>query len=98
MAIAIIAIVIGLVIVVLAVGTPYFLTHRRMRNQHDSAEAQAYAEATGRSREQIGASHPGQPLDGGDAADRWRSVQAGVDPETGETARAGGNDLPGDPR
>jgi hypothetical protein len=33
---------IGLVIVVLAVGIPYFLTHRRMREPHDVSDSRAY--------------------------------------------------------
>jgi len=32
----------GLVIVILAVGIPYLLTHKRMRSPHDHSEAQAY--------------------------------------------------------
>jgi hypothetical protein len=33
---------IGLVIVALAVGIPYFLTHRRMREPHDVSDSRAY--------------------------------------------------------
>jgi hypothetical protein len=34
--------VIGLAILVLAVGVPYFLTHRRMRDPHDTSDSRAY--------------------------------------------------------
>jgi len=37
--------VIGLAIVALAVGIPYFLTHRRMREPHDVADSHAYLRA-----------------------------------------------------
>jgi hypothetical protein len=36
---------IGLVIVALAVGIPYFLTHRRMRDPHDVSDSRAYLRA-----------------------------------------------------
>jgi len=37
-------IMIGLVIVVLAVGIPYFLTHRTMHEPYDRSEGRAYLE------------------------------------------------------
>lgn len=37
--------VIGLVIVVLAVGIPFFLTHRRMREPRDVSDSRAYLRA-----------------------------------------------------
>ena len=37
--------VIGLVIVALAVGIPYFLTHRRMREPRDVSDSRAYLRA-----------------------------------------------------
>lgn len=33
---------IGLVIAAVAVGIPYFLTHRRMREPHDVSDSRAY--------------------------------------------------------
>jgi hypothetical protein len=36
---------IGLVIVASAVGIPYFLTHRRMRDHHDVTDSHAYLRA-----------------------------------------------------
>ena len=33
---------IGLVIVAVAVGIPFFLTHRRMREPHDVSDSRAY--------------------------------------------------------
>jgi hypothetical protein len=87
MSAAVIATLIGLLIVILAVGTPYWLTHRHMRSQHDPAELQAYAEATHRSPEKIAAGAPSPGFDAGSSAGRqWRASHAGVDPETGEPA------------
>jgi hypothetical protein len=39
------ALVIGLAIVVLAIGIPFFLTHKRMREPHDVADSRAYLRA-----------------------------------------------------
>jgi hypothetical protein len=39
------ALVIGLAIVVLAVGIPFFLTHKRMREPHDVSDSRAYLRA-----------------------------------------------------
>ena len=79
------AALIGLVIVILAVGIPYWLTHRHMRPQHDPNEIQAYQEATGRPGEVIGAGKPSRTFRGAtDAGRRWRAAHAGVHPETGE--------------
>jgi hypothetical protein len=36
------SLVIGLVIVVLAVGIPYFLTHRRLRHPRDVSDSHGY--------------------------------------------------------
>jgi len=83
----VLSIVLGLLIIVLAIGIPYWLTHRHMRPQHDAGEAQAYLEATDRTAEQVAAGEPGRPLsDGGRAAANWQAAHAGVDPETGEPA------------
>ena len=38
-------IIIGVVIVVLAVGIPYLYTHKRMREPYDAADSQAYLRA-----------------------------------------------------
>jgi hypothetical protein len=35
----------GLAIVILAVGIPYLLTHKGMRNPHDTSEGQQYLRA-----------------------------------------------------
>ncbi|HUC27281.1 MAG TPA: hypothetical protein VMA73_31685 [Streptosporangiaceae bacterium] len=81
------AMLLGLLIVVLAVGIPYWLTHRHMRPQHDPAELQAYARATDRSAEKIAAGAPSRGFDSGSRAGReWQAAHAGVDPETGEPA------------
>ena len=42
------SLVIGLVIVDLAVGIPFFLTHRRMREPRDVSDSHAYLRARGR--------------------------------------------------
>jgi len=77
----------GLLIVIAAIGVPYWLTHRHMRPQHDPAEMRAYAEATDRSTEKIAAGVPGRRFDHGSHAARdWSAAHAGLDPETGEAA------------
>ena len=55
MTVALAAVIGGLVIVLLAVGIPYWLTHRRMSAQDDRAESAAYLEATGRTAEDVAA-------------------------------------------
>ena len=85
MSVAVGATLLGLLIVILAIGVPYWLTHRHMRPQHDPTEMQAYAEATGRSAEKIAAGVPSRGFDHESSAGReWRAAHAGVDPETGE--------------
>jgi hypothetical protein len=85
------AVLLGVLIVVLAVGIPYWLTHRHMRPQHDPAEMQAYAKATDRSAEKIAAGVPGRGFDPGSRAGReWSAAHAGVDRETGEPAPISG--------
>jgi len=39
-------VLIGVVIVALAVGIPYFMTHRRMREHHDVSDSRYYLRAT----------------------------------------------------
>jgi hypothetical protein len=41
--------VIGLAIVALAVGIPYFFTHKRMRSPHDVSDSRGYLRARRRS-------------------------------------------------
>jgi hypothetical protein len=87
MSAAIGATLLGVLIVVLAVGIPYWLTHRHMRPQHDPAEMRAYAKATDRSAEKIAAGVPGRGFDQGSRAGReWSAAQARLDPETREPA------------
>lgn len=77
------ATLLGLLIVVLAIGIPYWLTHRHMRPQHDPAEMQAYANATDRSAEKIAAGAPSRGFDTGSRSGReWQAAHAGTDPET----------------
>jgi hypothetical protein len=49
-------IIIGLVVVALAVGIPYLLTHQAMRDPHDLSDSHAYIEAKRRWRRQRSAS------------------------------------------
>ena len=43
-------VIIGIVIVALAVGIPYFMTHRRMREHHDVSDSRHYLRARRKSR------------------------------------------------
>jgi hypothetical protein len=43
-------VLIGVVIVALAVGVPYFMTHRRMREHHDVSDSRYYLRARRKSR------------------------------------------------
>ena len=43
-------VLIGVVIVALAVGIPYFMTHRRMREHHDVSDSRYYLRARRKSR------------------------------------------------
>jgi hypothetical protein len=82
----VIATLIGLLIVIVAVGIPYWLT-QHMRSQHDLGEMEAYAKATDRSADNIAAGAPSRGFDHGSRAAReWSAAHAGVDPETGERA------------
>lgn len=56
----IVSVVIGLIIVLAAVGIPYYLTHRRMHPHHDLSEGQAYLEATGKTPEDAIAGRTGR--------------------------------------
>lgn len=74
----------GLGVVILPAGIPYGLTDRHMRPQHDSAEMQAYAQATDRSAKKVAAGAPSPEFYGGSRAGReWRAAHAGQGPETG---------------
>lgn len=48
------AILIGLALVIAAVGIPYLLTHRRMRSPHDHAESHEYLDKTSRGPQRNG--------------------------------------------
>ena len=43
-------VIIGVVIVALAVGIPYLMTHRRMREHHDVSDSRHYLRARRKSR------------------------------------------------
>jgi hypothetical protein len=55
-----VAVILGVIIVALAVGIPYYLTHRRMSEHIDHGPGEAYLEGTGRSREDLAAQRPGR--------------------------------------
>ena len=54
-----ISIFVGLLIVLLVVAIPLWLTHRRMQ-PHDLSEGQAYLDATGKTPEEAAAGRPGR--------------------------------------
>jgi hypothetical protein len=56
-----IAIILAVVIVGLAIGIPYFLTHRRMADHYEHAKSEAYLEATGRTSEDVALGRSGRP-------------------------------------
>ena len=63
----------------LAVGIPYWHTHRRMSEQHDPDEAQAYLDATGRTASDVASGRSGRTFRlRRQSAQRWQ-----------ETARSG---------
>ena len=80
--VALAAVIGGLVIVLLAVGIPYWLTHQRMSAQDDRAESAAYLEATGRTAEDVAATKR-----------RWRQTagNAVAIPDEPDDAAAGGS-------
>ena len=43
-------VIIGVVIVALAVGIPFFMTHRRMREHHDVSDSRHYLRGRRKSR------------------------------------------------
>jgi hypothetical protein len=45
-------VIIGIVVVALAVGIPFFMTHRRMREHHDVSDSRRYLRARRKSRVQ----------------------------------------------
>jgi hypothetical protein len=73
---AVVSVLAGLVIAILVIGTPYWLTHRHMRPQHDPDEALAYQQATARSAGDIAGGKPGRSFwHGGRAARRWQAAR-----------------------
>ena len=54
-----VSIVAAVIIVLLAVGIPYLLTHRRMNPR--GSEARAYLDATGKTPEDAALGRPGRP-------------------------------------
>jgi len=51
----------GLLIVLLAVGIPFWMTHKRMRPHHDLTEARDYLDAVGRTPEDAAIGRPTAP-------------------------------------
>ena len=53
-------VIIGVVVVALAVGVPFFMTHRRMREHHDVSDSRHYLRARRKSRLQGRDANAGQ--------------------------------------
>lgn len=66
----------GLVIVLLAVGIPYWLTHRRLR-PHDLTEGREYLDTTGKTPEDAAAGRPGRRFRRRDATAKLPQVHPG---------------------
>jgi hypothetical protein len=82
MSAAIGAALLGVLVAALAIGIPFWATHRHMRPPRDDGELRAYAEATGRSPEHIKAGRRGRPFrHKSDAGQRWREAQEGLVPQ-----------------
>lgn len=73
-----ISIVVGLLSVLLAIGIPYWRTHRRLR-PHDLTEGQAYLHATGKTPEDAAAGRPGRRFREGTAGGVPRVHPGGID-------------------
>ena len=88
------ALAIGLVLAALAVGIPYFFTHRRMRAHHDVSDSHEYLRGRRKlvwQRRVVGArwrgttgqepgSTPGTPVSGGQSP-RSPGIAGSVDPD-----------------
>jgi len=55
------SLILAVVVVCLAIGIPYFLTHRRMADHYEHAKSEAYLEATGRTSEDVALGRQGRP-------------------------------------
>ena len=55
-----ISIPLGFLIVLLAVGVPFYLTHRRMRAHYGVEEGNAYLDAAGKTPEDAATGRPGR--------------------------------------
>jgi hypothetical protein len=55
-----IAIILAVVVVGFAIGIPYFLTHRRMKDHFEHDHSETYIEATGRTAEDVSSGRPGR--------------------------------------
>ncbi|MGE5137559.1 MAG: hypothetical protein ACM32E_32255 [Gemmatimonadota bacterium] len=61
MALFFVSIALGLVIVAVAVGLPYWRTHHRMREPYDKTEARGYFDAKDKADEGVLPEQPGRP-------------------------------------
>ncbi len=61
MALFFVSIALGLLIVAVAVGLPYWRTHRRMREHYDKTEARGYLRAKDRADEGVLPDQPARP-------------------------------------
>jgi hypothetical protein len=79
-----VSIPIGILIVLLAVGWPFWLTHRRMRPHYDSTQAQAYLDATGKTPQDAVEGQPGsKDWQNADGSQSWGDT-AGYEPHQAE--------------
>ena len=98
---AVVSVLVGLLIVILVVGTPYWLTHRHMHLQNDPGEALAYQQATARSAGDIAAGKPGRAFRRGGrrpAVGRPRTRASIRKPASPSPRRAGRTGRPGHDR
>jgi hypothetical protein len=79
----------GLLIVLLAIGIPYWLTHRRLR-PHDLAEGQGYLDATGKTPEDAAAGRPGRRFRNSANGKLPRIHPGGIDTQADRPTGSGG--------
>jgi hypothetical protein len=83
-----ISIVAGLLIVLLAIGIPYWRTHRRLR-PHDLTEGQAYLDATGKTPEDAAAGRPGRRFRQGSGGKLPQVHPGGIDTQADRPTGSG---------
>jgi hypothetical protein len=85
-----ISIPLAVVIVLLAVGIPYWYTHKRMAHHYDHSQGEAYLAATGKTREDAALGRPGRPSRRRGTIRKWPREPAGRrDQDPGRPTRSG---------